>query len=239
MEALVPGPTLTVPRLKDFANRDTMESLVQALAGWSPELCGCLVKRLDAYTQHNALGAFQEALDQAYYVFHVRSLRDDPHEAAQYLRLALQMEIDRINLRTLFRLSESELDPEARAARMLPGGTLSGMLLRRFAEAPSVADAVELLGPTMYRDIVERLFEYISGRRFAPLERMIDLFMLRRFHRMAAERPVSFATFLHYTWTKHNEVINLRLITRGQARQLPRGRLREELVYELAVGARH
>lgn len=139
----------------------------------------------------------------------------------------------------LFRLSQSALEPEARVSRLLPGGSLSKLLLRRFAEAPSVADAVEVLGPTMYRDIVERLYEFLSARRFAPIERLLDLLILRRFHRLASVQPVSFASFLYYAWAKYNEVINLRLLTHGQAQHLPRGRLREELVYEQTVGARH
>lgn len=231
MQSLTPGPTMTVPLLRSFAEHGSMEDLIGALIGWNPRLCAALGRALEGYRQENTIRPLEEALDRSYFVKGARELKtaDDPD--SRVVRTALQMEIDRINLRTLLQLRGTERDPEAALARMLPQGALNERVLREMIGARDVESAMELLGGTAYQEIVERLYLFIQTGRFSPLERQFDRIILNALRLAMRTNVMSIAVLTHYAWLKYNEVVNLRLIARGAASRLPRGKVREEMVY--------
>jgi len=226
-----PGPTLTVPLLEDLAGRASMPDLVAGLASWNTNLCGCLAKHLKNYETDRDLGALEEALDRRYYVENAKAAKTARDENSQQVRTVLCMEIDRINLRALFRLMDAKAGPEAIMARMLPEGTLSRDVLARMAEAPDITEVMELLGATSYRELVEVLYQFVQTRLFSPIERHFELALMHGVRRLARRYPLGIAVLMDYAWQKYNEVVNLRLIARSEARYLPRGRVREELLY--------
>ena len=136
-----------------------------------------------------------------------------------------------MNLRTLFQFADGPMSPEEQEERLLPEGALSGTTLRQMAASASAEEAMEYLGPTAYRDLVEGLYQFLQTAQFGPMERLFDLFVIRYLRREARMRVLSLAVLMHYAWLKHNEVTNLRLIAQGEARHLPRGRIREEVLY--------
>lgn len=228
---LIPGPKLTVALLSSFAAQNTMEDLVAALAGWNPDLCGCLRGQLKAYRSSNNPAVFESALDNTYFVSHVRKL-NQPEDANQmFVCRALQMEIDRINLRTLFQLRDAEVSVDDIMGRMLPSGMLGSRLLRDMASAGAPERAIELLGPTMYSRLVEGMYSYLQTGRFSPFERMFERLMMAWLVRKARSEVFGIAVLMSYTWLKYNEAMNLRMIALGDARHLPRGRIREEVLF--------
>lgn len=231
MQALIPGPSLTVALLRDLAQRESMESLVAGLVGWNPALASVLARALPRYHENRDVAVLEDALDRHYFVESARALTDETGEDAAFLRHYLRMEIDRINLRAIFQM-RSQLSLEDRSAhRLLPEGTLSTAFLQQLLDAGSDEDAIALMMQTPYREIEEALFQYTQRHMFAPLERLLELAMLARLKRGAVTEVLSIAVLMHYAWLKFNEVVNLRLIARGQARHLPSGRVREEVLF--------
>ena len=235
-EWVLPGPNLSLARLRDLAGKASMDELVNALAAWNPDLCDCLPEAYPEYEERGDAGVLEEALDRNYFVETVRQLpvvrgiRVDAGDGT-LLRHVLQMEIDRINLRTLFQLRVPGVEPSEIMARLLPEGTLSWRLLGKIAHAQDVGQAVELLGPTMYNELVEGLYQFLQTKRFSLIQRMLDQVLMRQLKRLALRHGLSLAVFMRYAWLKYNEAMNLRLIARGLTRHLPRGRVREGLLY--------
>ncbi len=227
---LQPGPSLTVPLLRSFAERDTMQDLVTALAGWNSRLCGDLLRVFDEYEREGSVAVLEEALDRAYFVDTVKSLSASDDEDSQILCTALRMEIDRINIRTLFQLKEG-ISTEELEARLLPKGTLPGPALQALIHARDAAGAMEILNSTVYSTLREMLFMFVQSARFSPMDRMFDLILIRHLGRQARVQFLSIAGLMQYAWLKYNEAVNLRLIARGEANRLPRGRVREEMMY--------
>lgn len=225
--ALMPGPHLGVAVMRELAASETVDSLVNGLTFWSPELCAGLAAALPRYRETEVLAVLEEALDRAYFVETVEALAPSTQEDHKQLLHVLRMEIDRINLRTLLTGMHDVVDRES----LLPEGTLSQTVLDGIASAPGAAEAMELLGPTPYRELVEGLYRLLVTKRFAPMERMFESFILAYLRREARSRPLSLAVVMHYCWLKSNEAMNLRLIAQGEARHLPRGRIREEMQY--------
>ena len=228
---LQPGPNLTVPLLSSFAERTSMGELVGALAAWNPRLCSSLLRALPAYEEEHSVRVLEEALDRSYFVDNAASLLEKDNEDAGILCTALRMEIDRINVRILFQLKNPDATPAALAEQMLPKGTLPARTLQAVASARDAAAAMEVLGKTVYKPLSEMFFMFVQSARFSPMERMFEQIMIRHLRREARVKVMSIAVPMHYVWLKHNEIINLRLMARGETNHLPRGRVREEIMY--------
>lgn len=227
---LIPGPELTPPLLADFLGLDSMEVLVRALAGWNRELCGCLVKALPAYLENHDLACLEEALDRAYFTGNAARLRAASDEDSLMLRSELQAEIDRINLRTVFQHIETrgELGGSFEE-RILSQGALPRTLLRQMAAASDPASAMELLARTRYSSLVEELYQLLQTRRFSPMERFFERVIMKNVRHSARNNVFGIGVMMDYAWMKYNEVLNLRLIARGLAGNLPKGRARDEM----------
>lgn len=231
LQALIPGPSLTTALVRDLAQRDSMESLVAGLVGWNPLLASVLAKALPRYNESRDVAVLEDALDRHYFVDTVRALQEESGEDAAYLRQYLRMEIDRINLRAIFQM-RTQLALEDRSAhRLLPEGTLAVGFLQQLLDAGSDEDAIALLAQTPYREIEDALGQSAQRHRFAPLERVLEFAMLSNLKRGAVTEVLSIAVLMHYVWLKYNEVVNLRLIARGQAKHLPSVRVREEVFF--------
>lgn len=228
--ALIPGPRLTPPLIADFRELESMEALVRSLAGWNRELCGCLVKALPAYQESNDLSVLEEALDRAYFTGNASRLKAASDEDSQMLRGQLQAEIDRINLRTVFQHIETkgglagDLD-----AHFLSQGSLPRTLLRQMAGASDPASAMEQLARTRYSSLVEELYQLLQTGRFSPMERFFERVLMKNVRQSARNNVFGIGVMMDFAWMKYNEVVNLRLVARGLAGNLPKGRVRDEM----------
>ncbi len=224
----VPGPSLGVALVKHLAGLETLDALIHGLVAWNRELCACLwgVYR-DAGAQP-ALRAMEDALDRAYFVDNVRRLAQDPDENARILCSILRMSIDGINLHILL---HDKAHQDAHQDWLLPEGAMSKRVAAEMMAAGSVEEAVALLESTVYRDLLEGLYVFLQTGRYSPMQRMFEQLLVRELRSLARVRVMTLAPLMHYAWLKYNEVINLRLIARGEIRQLARGRIREEMTY--------
>lgn len=229
MAYLVPGPTLTPLLQEELAQSDSIEALVKGLVAWNPGLCSCLLPPLKKYNETHDLPILEEALDRDYFVENARRLGDSKDTNCQALGAVLQAEIDRINLRALFQFFEEGRDREALRKRLLPEGKLGIPFIERMAAAEDAAGAMALLGSTPYRALIEELYQFMQTHRFAPIERHLEGIMIKQLRRKARIDAIGLAVVMEYGWLKHNEILNVRLVARGLAGHLPRGRVREEL----------
>ena len=232
LDLLAPGPNLTVPLMKSFAEHGSMEELVSALAAWKPDLCGALTSVIADYRQQqNDLSILEDALDRGYFVRNVVQLRPAEDEDSRMLRKLLRMEIDRINVRILLQLRNGHASPDQLAARLLPSGWLNEKLLREMAGARDAMHAMEFLAPTPYKELAEDLIAFVQAARFSPMDRHFDKLIIKHLRHESHAHVMSFAAVMHFAWAKYNEVVNVRLIARGAAAKLPLGKVREETMH--------
>lgn len=229
--SLIPGPKLTVPLLRDFAQAESVPVLIKQLAAWNPKLCEGLLHARQAYEEEHDPAPLEEALDRAYFVDNTRALAESKDPDAQRLLGFLRSEIDRINLRVIFQYVERQIQTANLSDRLLPEGQLSINFLMRMAERESVAGAMELLGKTPYRELVNELYELVQTHRFAPVERFFERILIRQIRIEARSNAFGIAVMMDYVWLKYNEVVNLRLIARGLTGHIPPGRVRSELYF--------
>ncbi len=224
---VIPGPTLTVAIQQELAQRGSMAELVGGLVSWNASLCAPLQRALPDYDASNDLAVLEEALDRGYFVANAKALRQDESSDASIIRQFLQMEIDRINLRALLTMRESG----NLAERILPGGTIASDVLDRMVNAANGEEAIAALEKTRYAGLAEGIFEFVQANRFGQIERLFERDLMNRIRKSARVEVFSIAVFMEYAWLKYNEVLNLRLVARGESRHLPKARIREEMVY--------
>lgn len=228
--ALMPGPKLTPPILKELSESDSMESLVHGLVAWNRGLCRALRGALPAYQDTKDLSVLEEALDKAYYVENAARLKETGDSDSLMVHSQLQAEIDRINLRTVFQHIQSGGDLDRPLEdQFLSQGTLPKALLRQMANASDPAVAMEQLDRTRYSRLVEELYQLLESKRFSPMERYFERILMWNVRQSARNDVFGVGVMMDYVWMKYNEVINLRLIARGLAGNLPAGRVRDEL----------
>jgi vacuolar-type H+-ATPase subunit C/Vma6 len=233
--ALCPGPSIPVALMQTLANKDSMASLVQGLAGWNVGLCRCLVKALPEYETSGQLGALEEALDRQYFVASVRALSqnqgDTVNEDGAFIRDLLRMEIDRINLRRLLGPRDPEAVTESVMRSVLPKGLLGERTLRELAEAHGSDKVGDILAKGPYADLTDAAADYAATQRFSRLERQFELAILNRLRRGALRQSIGIAVLMRYAWLKYNEGMNIRLIAQGLSINLSASAIREGLVY--------
>jgi len=231
MQNLIPGPGLGVALMEELAQSDSMASLVGGLIGWDPRLCSPLQHALSDYEQSRDLSILEEALDRSYFRDNLRVLKSMESDDARFVLKVLKMEIDRINMRILFSMHDLGHDKADGMSRLLRGGTIPLAVLEQMADEPTGENAMEHLGQTIYYELIEGVYQLAQSNRFSQMERMFERELLKKMRKAARLNALSIAVFMEFAWLKYNEVINLRLIARGDKRFVPISRIREEMVY--------
>jgi len=229
--ALIPGPALTTAVLNDLVRHDSVADIVLALGAWDRDIAKSLREALPAYEESNDLRILEEALDNAYFVTATRQLAASRDPNDQMLAEELRGEIDRINLRMVFRSLQAESAEAALDSEILPEGKLPVTAVRRLVNAGSVAGAMEVLATTRYDALADEMYQVLQTGRFSPVERYIDRVLIRRLRHQANNDVFGISVLMDYVWRKYNEVINMRLVARGLAGHLPKGRVQEELFF--------
>ena len=173
----------------------------------------------------------EDALDKAYFVSTLSSLESNKSVNAQFVREVLRLEIDRMNLRRLFEPRGTDMDAEDVLSELLPSGALSQDTLRAIASSSSPERAAEQLETTTYSGLGEALKAFSQTGHFSRLERAFDLLMLAKLKRASLQGSLSIAVLMRFAWLKYNEVMNIRMISRGASVHLPKSRIQEEVLY--------
>lgn len=228
---LLPGPSMHVALLHEFAALDSMESLVRALSAWNSGLCRRLPDALGKYQETRDLRTLEEALDRAFFVNNVRSLSNSPDSGARFIVDLLRAEIDRINLRLLFSPRPEGVTPEDVLAWTLPRGYVGSQILRDVAAAQSPDRAAGLLERTPYAQFESGLLHLAQTGKFSRLDRQFEQAFFERLRRGIQRESIGLAILLLFAWEKYSEVVKLRMIARGLAANLPKDYLREEVLH--------
>ncbi|MBI1320098.1 MAG: hypothetical protein GC168_14300 [Candidatus Hydrogenedens sp.] len=226
---LYPGPNLPLPVLREMAGAESMERLVGTLIAWNRPLCGGLRKVLPAYNDTQDLAVLEDALDRAYFVENAKALRASGDSDAGILAEYLAAEIDRINLRSMFLHFQTGDSPDKLRARLLPEGKIGMSRLEAMAATGDLGAAINQLENSDYAPLLSEYLEFVQSQRFGPIERYFERLLIKTLLKLSRRDVFGIGVMMNYVWLKYNEVINLRLIARGVAGSIPKGRVRDEI----------
>jgi V/A-type H+-transporting ATPase subunit C len=206
LRVLVPSGELSIEFLQNLVRKLSVEEVIAGLKG---TVYYDVIKDID-YSE--SLMKLEDALDKFYYVRMVDLV--SKKGLSRYLGV-VQMEIDVVNLKTLFRLKNAGISGSRVLEYILPNGLyLTGQEIENMANAP-FAEFVTLLSKYPYwdaiSDIVTERMESLS-----KIELRLDKYLNEHVWKTSTFHPLTVLPMLGYMLSKDTEVENIQAIARGK-----------------------
>ncbi len=233
LRSLVPVCKLKEPLLKELMKQPDIKAVIDLLVTWNSEYYPPLQAKLSDLSATQSLTNMEVALDKFYFERSLLALkREEDDENSQIVRGFLRIEIDILNILMAMKIAENRIPPAERGDLFIREGLeIKG---EDFLSAASGKDMNEVLGrfaDTSYGELLNPSSQRLSRRGGLPaVERLMEQTMIQRGAAMFAKNPLSIASVVGYLWLKFSEAVNLRMICRGRAGNLPLSAIQEELI---------
>ncbi|MGZ4864292.1 MAG: V-type ATP synthase subunit C [Halobacteriota archaeon] len=220
-KVLVPSGELSLDFLQNLVRKPSVEAVIAALKG-TPYYE--VIKDID-YSE--SLMKLEDTLDKFYYARMVEFVSRITGSAL-YLRV-IQMEVDVVNLKTVFRLRNAGISGIRTLEYIIPNGLyLSDKDVEKLVNTP-FDDFVTQLNKYPYwsaiSDIVTDRVESLS-----KVEVRLDKFLNEHVWQTATTHPLTVLPMLGYMLSKDAEVTNIQAIARGKEAGLPEAIIKDHLI---------
>lgn len=209
---------------------DEMAAILKRAAGSSgfePVILGLMRER----GALPGLAELENALEKEYFT-RMRSSVPEDTTANKLFRNYLGVEIDVVNLKTMFKLKFGGVSLEKVAELLIDGGDeLSGPQLRKLAAAGTFDGFIaELAGTNVFESVREPASRAVAIGSLNEVLLALDRHLLLRAKRFSHFYPLSVLPVIDYLLRKKTEVDNLRIIARGKQSGLSEDMIRSLLV---------
>jgi len=230
ISATFPAGRFGEPQLLALADQPDLVALADTLVVWDYPFAAPLRAAVGEKASPAELPAADEGMDRLYFEWSLSQLREDgPNQLL--LRELLQRQIDLVNLlAALGTVRDRERGAANGGHRPIPGGSLRSQVLSKVAKSARFEGAFEVIEDTCFAPAIERgILAFGEERKLAVVERFFESVVIGIGCRAFRRDPLGIGVVLGYIWRKYNEVVNLRILLRGKAYNVPGNRIREEL----------
>jgi V/A-type H+-transporting ATPase subunit C len=228
MENLVPAGTFSREDLKDMVAADNIDDIADLLKG--TKFHKFLMEARSAGGVVDLM-KFENALDRDYYT-ELLTIKAKRGWVRTIIDNFVREKIDVANLKTLFKLKFSELEPEYITEFLIPGGhELSIPELKRLAAAEDFERFLnELKAYKVWPAIKDQAETAVDSGTLNRVMSALDSYHFRNASKFGKLFPLSFLPFLDYFIWKRIEVDNIRIICRGKQAGLNEDLIRSMLI---------
>lgn len=240
LSALLPVGELDLPALAALSSAPGLRAAIDRMASMHLPFALPLLK---LRAEQPGAGVPQMELALQRWHFHQAQRRVAQLSGAEWLKAALDLEADLINLRTALRFVHAPAEREpvsehtglSRVRDLFVGpGQLSFALLERLSQQENLKQAVDLLSGAAYGPVLRLGLEmYRASGQLSDLERSLNRFRLSWMAALIKRDPLGIGLVLGYAALKVNEVSNLHWIASAIHLGLKYTAIQERL--ELAV----
>jgi len=225
-----PAGRLGEVELEELAKEDNIKAVIDALAAWGfpftfqlqqvvmehPDKLDCAILEVEFMRIF-----FAWALDNL-------SIEDENHSL---LKNHIRNQIDLTNLKSiLWVVSQKETGRNLEPVVPLPGGRLTGQMLREIQQSSSLEMSFEILAESYFRHAIDRgILVFGESRRLADMERFIEIEVLEAGCKMFRADPLGIGVPMGFIWRKYNEFMNLRILLRDNLFDKPSPAIRKDL----------
>ncbi len=242
LSALIPVGQLDQVSLRELTRQPGLRAALDLMSAWRLPYARAL-RQVQARTGTMPdLDQLELALNRFHYASLFETLSHGNGNRA-LVREHLQIEVDLINLRTIFQLARlpeiSHLvhqrynTTDVRPLLIEVGGQLSAQQLVAWSlEAGGLEGLVRQLGTTRYGPALEagwRRYQ-AGGDGLTKLERELERWQAQRTAAMFSLNPLSIAVPIGYIGCKELEIVNLRLIAEAVGLNIKREQVRQDLI---------
>lgn len=230
-ESLLPAGYLSTLELEGLAKIDDVHAVIDTMAMWGLVYAGPLRHAYPEYLQSGELATLELALDRQYAEWASGRLEGEG-SGVEVARRMVGMQVDILNLVTVFRMIKEQLDPEDAERFFLEGGRVVRRdVFRELASMSDVDEVLDRLKGTPYSDALDEAAVRFLERQSIPVfERALEELLMKRALVSGVRDPAGVGVAIAYLWGKQNEVTNLRIIVHGKDVGMPAERVKEELI---------
>jgi len=221
LRVLVPSGEFSLEFLQGLVGKPTIDEVIEALKG---TVYFEVIKDID-YSE--SLMKLEDALDKFYYVRMVE-LVSKMKGPSLYLRV-IQMEIDVVNLKTLFRLRNAGISGARALEYVIPGGLhLTDEQIETMANA-SFDEFLTLLTKQPYWSVIsDVLTDRIES--LSKVEVRLDKYLNEYVWKSSTFNTLTVLPMLGYMLSKDTEVENVTAIARGKEAGLSEEIIKDHLI---------
>lgn len=226
--AFIPIGELEMEELKELSKQPTLRETVSLLATWHRPLRPVLRRGLGSLREEPTdLRDLELELDRHYYQGILRTLSEEPdQENAERVRFLLQIEIDRTNLLTSFRLGQT-VKKEELLHFLLEGGRLTKDFFVGLVGNVTPSEVGQRLEVTHLAPVVKGWDRAL----LSSLEQRFESHLVSLSHQMEREDPLSIGVAISYIALQTNELRNLRTLLEGKLLSLAPETIASEVIH--------
>jgi len=228
LENLVPAGTFCRDDLKEMVTAENIDDVAEHLKG--TKFYKHLIEARSAGGEVDLM-KFENALDRDYYT-DLLTIKTGTGWVQTVIDSFVREKIDITNLKTLFKLKFSELEPEYISEFLIAGGhELSVPELKRLAQTADFEHFLNELKVYKFWPAIKDQAETAADT--GTLNRVmsaLDSYHFRNASKFGKLYPLSFLPFLDYFIWKRIEVDNIRIICRGKQAGLSEDLIRSMLI---------
>ncbi len=230
-ESLMPAGALTSTELEALAKLDDVKAIVDTMAMWGLDYAAALRRAYPEYAKDGNLASLELALDRRYAEWAASRLIGESSDVDATRRI-LGIQIDILNLVTVFRMMKDEVGAEKASRYFLEGGRVVRFdLFLELSKMSDVDEVLDRLKRTPYGEVLDdAAVRYLEMQSIAVFERVLEELLMRKAVSAGVRDPHGVGVAIAYLWAKQNEVTNVRIIVRGKSVGMPADRVREELI---------
>lgn len=226
LRATLPVAEYDEVQLAELAAERDVASIADALTSWNYQFAFLARRVLLELRAAEEIVSVEQRLYRAYFSWTLGG------ESDEVLRGLMRIQIDLQNVLSALRtVRYREIDRVPPEFLPIPGGKLPPDRLERLITARRLEDAFEVLSDTYFEEGVERgILAFGQAHRLSIMERFLETVVIGAGARLFRGDPLGAGVPLGFIWRKINEFLNLRILIRGKAYDIPSNTIREELL---------
>jgi V/A-type H+/Na+-transporting ATPase subunit C len=225
-KSITSAGTLSRDFLHELMKKESIEEILKGnnIVGFS-----FLGEALIYFNEKNSLVLIENALDRHYYNNLIEFSRLLPKEGAVF-RKFLIMEVEIMNILTLFRLKKSKIE-KIREVIITAKGLINPKITR-MAEVDDLDALIKALEGTEYKKAIDKgIDDFRNTRSLITLETELYRYLLKQTSLLLHQHPLSVDVILGFMFAKDIEVRNLRILIKGKQLGLSEEFIEEQLVF--------
>jgi V/A-type H+-transporting ATPase subunit C len=227
LSAIIPIGELDEAKLQELARQPDVKAVVDMLATWGFPYASPLSRTMPEFAEKGDLALLDKALDE-YYFERSLSQTKEKTENEQLVREIIREQIDYLNVVIALKLVGRKERLEAKEFKFVSGGRLKHALLSGLAQAKDLVSAFSELEKVGFGTSAK---VPVEASTLAEMERSLEGRLVEKWGKLFSKDPLSVSSILGFLGRKFNEFVNLRIIARGKAHNVPLETIKGELVF--------
>jgi len=229
-EALVPAGELGRTLLFKLNETDSVKHLIDTLTTWHLDIARPLNNAFKDYGISSDLSILEKVINEFYFTQTVETILGKDINS-RMTKEVFQSEIDLLNIVNALKLVSEKVRPEEGKYTFLNGGKKDfESYFVRLLGSNSIEELCSRLPESPYgASARDGLMTYAQSGSLSDIERSLEKGLINMYVKMYYEYPLTIAVPIGYIWMKCNEVINLRIVIRAKAFDIPETIAKEQM----------